>query len=194
MVGQPAASTLTATLRVPSSEFTAAVNDLKTLGNVEREEQTADEITEQRADVEARLVNAQNTLERLEGILAKGGGIHNAVEVQRQLRNVSAEIAQLEAERARTEHRVVFAQVLLSLREEVKPPGESLAAEFRNAAAAGFSDALCSLASIALFIISRGPVTLLWVVLVFYPGRWVWRKWHPAMESHPGVPQGASGG
>ena len=32
MVGQPAASSLTATLRVPSSEFASAVNDLKTLG------------------------------------------------------------------------------------------------------------------------------------------------------------------
>src|SRR3981189_3352462 len=92
MVGQPAASTLTATLRVPSSEFASAVTDLKTLGNVEREEQTGDEITQQRADLEARLVNAQNTLARLQGILAKGGKIHNLLEVQRQLANVSAEV------------------------------------------------------------------------------------------------------
>jgi hypothetical protein len=194
MIGQPAASTLTATLRVPSSEFTAAVNDLKTLGSVEREEQTADEVTERRADVLARLVNAQNTLERLQGMLAKGGGIHDTVEVQRQLRNVSAEIVRLEAERASVEHQVIFAQVLLRLREEVKPPGESLAAEFRNAASAGFADATSSLASIALFAISRGPVTLLWVALVFFPGRWVWRKWHPTIGSHPAMPQGASGG
>jgi hypothetical protein len=43
MVGQPGASSLTATLRVPSSEFTSSVNDLKTLGKVEQEEQAADE-------------------------------------------------------------------------------------------------------------------------------------------------------
>ncbi len=191
MVGQPAASALTATLRVPSSEFTAAVIDLKTLGNVEREEQTADEITQQRADLEARLLNAQNTLERLQGILAKGGKIHNLLVIQRQLANVSAEIARLEAERVSTEHRVIFAQVLLSLREEVRPPVESLAAEFRNAAMAGLSDAFSSLSAIMLFVISRGPVTLLWVLLVFFPGRWMWRKWHPAVETQGGVPQGA---
>jgi hypothetical protein len=194
MVGQPAASTLTATLRVPSSEFTAAVNDLKTLGNVEGEEQTADEITQQRADVEARLVNAQNTVERLQGILAKGGKIHNLLEVQRQLANVTAEIARLEAERVSTEHRVIFAQVLLSLREEVKQPAEGVAAEFRNAAMAGLSDALSSLSAIMVFVISRGPVTLLWVVLLFFPGRWMWRKWHPAVETQADVPQGASAG
>ena len=194
MVGQPTASTLTATLRVPSSEFTAAVIDLKTLGNVEQEEQMADEITQQRADLEARLVNAQNTLARLQGILAKGGKIHNLLEVQRQLANVSAEVARLEAERVSTEHRVIFAQVLLSLREEMKPPAESLKAEFRSAAMAGLSDALSSMSAIVLFVISRGPVTILWVALVFFPGRWMWRKWHPAVQTKAGVPQGASAG
>jgi Domain of unknown function (DUF4349) len=192
MVGQPAASTLTATLRVPSSEFPAAVTDLKTLGNVEREEQTADEITVQRADVEAQLVNAQNTLERLQAILAKGGKIHNQLEVQRQLALVSDEISRLEAERVSAEHRVIFAQVLLSLREEVKQPVESIAAEFRNAALAGLSDLFSSLSAIALFVISRGPVTLLWVAIFFFPGRWMLRKWRPVVGPLPGEPQGAS--
>ena len=192
MVGQTDSSSLTATLRVPSSEFTAAVSDLKTLGKVEREEQTADEITQQRADLDARLVNAQNALERLQAILDKGGKIHNLLEVQRQLANVSAEISRLEAERVSSEHRVIFAQVLFSLREEVKPPVESIAAEFRNAALAGLSDALSSLSAIALFVISRGPVTLLWIVLVYFPGRWMWRKWHPAVGAQSGEPQGAS--
>jgi hypothetical protein len=191
MVGQTASSVLTATLRVPSSEFAAAVNDLKTLGSVEREEQTADEITQQRADLEARLINAQSTVERLQGILAKGGKIHNMLEVQRQLASVSAEISRLEAQRVSSEHQVIFAQVLLSLREEVKPPTASVAAEFRNAAVAGLSDLLGSLSAIALFVISRGPVTLLWVVLVFFPGRWMWRKWHTGVEPRSGVPQGA---
>jgi len=194
MVGQPAASMLTATLRVPSSEFAATVADLKRLGKVEQEEQTADEITQQRADVEARLVNAQNTLERLQAILAKGGKIHNLLEVQRQVANVSAETARLEAERVSTEHRVIFAQVLFSLREEVNQPAESLAAEFRNAAMAGMFEALGTLTALMLFLISRGPVTLLWVVLVFFPGRWIWRKWHPAMAPQPSIPQSASAG
>jgi hypothetical protein len=192
MVGQPAASTLTATLRIPSSEFASAVNDLKTLGKVEQEEQTADEITQRRADVEARLLNAQNTLERLQAILAKGGKIRNLLEVQQQLANVSAEVARLEAERVSSDHQVTFAQVLLSLREEVNPPVESVAAELRAAAVAGSSDVLSSLLAIILFVISRGPVTLLWVAVTFFPARWMWRKWHPASDPQHGVPQEAS--
>jgi len=192
MVGQPTASSLTATLRVPSSEFTSAVNDLKTLGKVEQEEQTADEITQRRADLEARLVNAQNTLERLQAILTQGGKVRNLLEVQRQLASVSAEVARLEAERVSAEHQVTFAQVLLSVREEVNAPAESVAAELRAAAIAGSSDLVSSLLAILLFVISRGPVTLLWVACVFFPSRWMWRKWHRASGPEQGVPQGAS--
>lgn len=190
MVGQPAGSLLTATLRVPSSEFTAAVTDLKALGNVEREEQTADEITQQRADLEARLTNAQRSLARLQGILAKGGKVTDLADVQRQLSNVNGEIARLEAERIAAEHRVIFAQVLFSLREVVTPPVDSIATQLRNAAVMGFSDVLSALSAVAIFAISRGPVILLWVVVLYFPLRWAWRKWRLAVGPGTGIAQG----
>jgi len=176
MVGQPSGGLLTASLRVPTTEFNGTVTDLKSLGNVEREEQSADEITQQRADLEARLVNAQGTLARLQGILAKNGEGKDPVEVQRQLAAVNAEIARLEAERVAAEHRVIFANVLFSLREEVPPPVESLAAQFRSAGATGLTGALSSVSAILMFVIGRGPVILVWVLLVFFPARWIWRK------------------
>jgi hypothetical protein len=176
MVGQPSGGLLTASLRVPATEFNGTVTDLKALGSVEREEQSADEITQQRADLEARLLNAQSTLAHLQGILAKHGEGNNLTEVQRQLAGVNAEIARLEAERVATEHRVVFANVLFSLREQIPPPVESLSAQFRGAGAAGLTDALSSVSAILLFAISRGPLILVWVLLVFFPVRWIWRK------------------
>jgi hypothetical protein len=176
MVGQPTGGSLTATLRVPASEFNATVTDLKTLGSVEREEQSADEITQQRADLEARLLNAQSTLARLQGILAKNNEGSNVKDAQRQLSGVNAEIARLEAERIASEKRVIFANVLLSLREEIPPPVESFGAQFRGAAVAGLTDALGSVSAILLFVIGRGPAIVLWVLLVYFPARWIWRK------------------
>lgn len=193
MVGQPAGSLLTATLRVPSSEFSAAVTDLKALGNVEHEEQTADEITQQRAELEARLTNAQRSLASLQGILSKGGKVgkvKDLADVQRQLANVNAEIARLEAERVAAEHRVIFAQVLFSLREVIAPPAETLASQFRNAAVMGFSDVLSTLTAITIFVISRGPAILLWVVVFYFPLRWAWRKWRLAPGPRTGIAQG----
>jgi hypothetical protein len=182
MVGEPSGSLLTATLRVPSSEFASVVTDLKTLGKVEHEEQTADEITQQRADLEARLTNAQNRLRRLQEWSAKVDKWGTPLDVQRQLSAVSAEIARLEAERVSYEHRVTFSNVLFSMKEEITPPVETFAAQFRKTALAGLSDALSSLSAIALFAIGYGPMILVWFAVIFLPARWMWKKWHPAIE------------
>jgi Domain of unknown function (DUF4349) len=189
MSGQPTGSTLTATLRFPSSEFSSTVTDLKTLGNVEREEETADEIVQQRADLEARLINARGRLQHLQELRAKAGPKDNFGEIQRQLAAVASEIASLEAERVAWEHRTIFANVFFTMREEITPPVESFGGQFRKAALSGLSDAINSLSAILLFAIGYGPVILLWIVLVFFPARWIWRKWRPSME--PAAPRTA---
>lgn len=190
MVGQPSGSVLTATLRVPSSEFTEVVGDLKTLGNVEREEQTADEVTQRHADLEARLKNAQNTLARLKGMLDQGWKAGDPAVIQRQLAAVSGEITRLESERTAAAREITFAQVLFSLREEIVPPAESFSSQFRAAAMAGLGDVLGSLAAILLFVVSRGPAILLWVVLLYFPSRWMWRKWHTSASRQTGLAEG----
>ncbi len=181
MVGKPTGSTLSATLRIPSTEYGATLGELKTLGQVEREEEAADEVTQQHADLEARLINAQNTLRHLQELLKKQTyPDRNVLELQRQMANVNADINRLEADRIASEHRVVFANVLFAMREEITPPAETLAAQFHNAALAGFSEAATSLSALLLFVISRGPAFLLWLVILYLPVRLVWRRWRTA--------------
>jgi hypothetical protein len=181
MVGKPTGSTLSATLRIPSSEHGATLSELKTLGQVEREEEAADEVTQQRADLEARLTNAQSTLHHLQELLKQQTyPDRNVMELQRQIASVNADINRLEADRLTAEHRVVFANVLFALREEITPPTESLGAEFRNAAVTGFSEAMMSLSALLMLLISRGPVFLLWIAILYLPARFVWRRWRPA--------------
>ncbi|HXR32433.1 MAG TPA: DUF4349 domain-containing protein [Verrucomicrobiae bacterium] len=181
MVGKPTGSALSATLRIPSSEYGATLSELKTLGQVEREEEAADEVTQQRADLEARLTNAQSTLHHLQELLKRQTyPDRNVWELQRQIASVNADINRLEADRLTAEHRVVFANVLFALREEITPPTESLGAQFRNAAAAGFSEAAMSLTALLILFISRGPAFLLWVAILYLPVRFAWRRWRPA--------------
>jgi hypothetical protein len=181
MVGKPTGSSLSATLRIPSSEYVATLGELKTLGQVEREEEAADEITQQRADLEARLTNAQNTLRHLQELLKKQSyPDRNVLELQRQVANVNADINRLEADRIASEHRVVFANVLFAMREEITPPAETLAGQFHSAALAGFSEAVTSISALLLFLISRGPTFLLWLVILYLPARLAWRRWRPA--------------
>jgi hypothetical protein len=181
MVGRKSGSALSATLRVPAPELGSTVSDLKALGDVEQEEQSADEVTQQRADLEARLSNAQNTLRRLQELLKKQTYPDgNVRELQRQIGNVSAEINRLEAEREASEHRIVFANVQFSLREVVSTPTESLSTQLHNAASVGFGEAAASLSAILLFFIGRGPLVLLWMAILFMSSSEV-RTWPNAI-------------
>lgn len=178
MAGRRSGSVLSATLRVPTSELANTVSDLKSLGDVEQEEQAADEITQQRADLEARLANAQGTLRRLQELLKKQTYPDgNVRELQRQIANASAEVNRLQAERDASEHKIIFANVQFFLREVVSAPAESLGAQLHAAAAAGFGEASASLSAIVLFLIGRGPVALLWMLILYLPARLVWRRW-----------------
>jgi DNA repair exonuclease SbcCD ATPase subunit len=178
MAGRRSGSVLSATLRVPTSELANTVSDLKSLGDVEQEEQAADEITQQRADLEARLANAQGTLRRLQELLKKQTYPDgNVRELQRQIANASAEVNRLQAERDASEHKIIFANVQFSMREVVSAPTESLGEQLHAAAAAGFGEASASLSAIVLFLIGRGPVALLWMLILYFPARLVWRRW-----------------
>ena len=189
MLGQKSGSVLSATLRVPSTE----------LGGRERAEGTGrrgtgraggGRDTQQRADLEARMTNAQNTLRRLQELLKKQTYPDgNVRELQRQIGNASAEVARLEAERQASEHRVIFANVFFTLREEIAKPSESLGAQLRSAAAAGFGDAIASVAGLLAFLIGRGPVVVLWCAILYVPARLVWKKWAP-VTPQPSAVQG----
>lgn len=184
MVGQRNGSVLSAILRVPSTELGGTIGDLKSLGDVEREEQSADEVTQQHADIEARLLNTQNTLHRLQELLKKQTYPDgNVRELQRQIANISAEVNRLEGERQASERRVVFANLKFTLRETISPPTETLGGQIRSAAATGFGDAAASLSALLVFLIGRGPAVALWALLLFLPARLIWRKLAQAATS-----------
>jgi hypothetical protein len=177
MVGEPTGSILSATLRLPSSEYRSALAELKGVGAVEHEEEAADEITQHHSELEARLVNAQNEEQRIQRILQnKDDKFSDFGSLERQVATVRGEIERIEAERAASSSRVSFANVFISLREERASTTETIGAKLRTASIGGFNDALDSFSSILLFMAAHGPLIVLWAVLIYIPGRYLWRR------------------
>jgi uncharacterized small protein (DUF1192 family) len=177
MVGQPAGSILSATLRVPSSEYRSALAELKVVGLVEHEEEAADEITQQHSELEARLVNAQNEEKRIQRILQnREDKFADWTSLERQVAMLRGEIERIQAERYSSGSRVSFANVFFSLREERTSPAETIGAKLRNAAVSGLNDALESISTILLFLAGRGPLFVLWAMLIYFPARYFWRR------------------
>jgi hypothetical protein len=177
MVGQPSGSVLSATLRVPSSEYRAALTELKAVGLVEHEEEAADEIAQQHSELEARLVNAQNEEQRLQKLLQnRRDQFGDLGSLERQVVTLRGEIERIEAERLAFGSRTSFANVFFSLREERTSPAETVGAKLRNAAVSGWNDAFESISTILLFLASRGPLLALWAALLYFPARFFWRR------------------
>jgi hypothetical protein len=182
---QGAARALQASLRIPAPQLTTVVAELKALGRVEAEAQNGEEVTQQLADLVARLKNSRETEQRLQAILLqRTGKISDVLSVEQEIARVRGEIEQMEAEQQTLEHRVEFATIDLKLAEEYKaqlsPPAPSVASQVRNASVNGFRNAFESLLALILFFAEAAPTLLLWLLLLSVPAWYFWRRYRRA--------------
>jgi hypothetical protein len=179
---------LTATLRIPVSGLSATLGDLKTLGRVNVEYQSSEDVSQQHADLAERLKTARVTEERFRGILQqRTGNISDVLEVEESIARVRGEIESMEAEQTGLEHRVDFATIDLSLSEEYKEEIASTSAafslRFHNAFVAGYRHATGTVAGIFLFLVEYGISILIWLAIIFSPAIFIWRRYRKARST-----------
>jgi hypothetical protein len=172
---------LNATLRVPADQLDATLTELKTLGRVESETQSGQDVTSQYVDLQARLANARNTEQRLTDLLRqRTGKLSDVLEVGREVDRVRGEIEQMEAERKNMSNQVSFATLNATITEDYKaqlqvvPPSTST--RLSNAAVEGYKSMVDGIVSLVLFLLEDGPTLLLWSAILFFPGRLVWKR------------------
>jgi DNA-binding transcriptional regulator YhcF (GntR family) len=182
---QGSARSLQASLRVPAPQLAAAFAELKSLGHVETENQTGEEVSQQHADLVARLKNSRETEQRLQAILTqRTGKISDVLEVEQEIARVRGEIEQMEAEQKNLEHRVDFATIDLNLSEEYKAKLDSatpsISTKLHNALVNGYRNVADTLLGLVLFFAEYGPILVFWALLLFIPAWLVWRRWRHA--------------
>jgi hypothetical protein len=177
------ARTLTATLRVPATQLDAAMAELKKLGRVDSETQNGQDVTAQYVDLEARLSNSRNTEKRLLELLSqRTGKLSDVLEVENEVSRVREEIERMEGERRLMAKQVEDATLTATVTEEYKTPARalpdslSLGTRFRNAAVDGYQGVVNFITGVALFLISDGPILVVWILILLLPARWAWRK------------------
>jgi hypothetical protein len=173
--------TLQATLRVPASQLDAAMAEIRRLGRVENEQQGGEEATQQMVDLEARLTNARNTERRLSDILNRTTGkIADVLAVENEIDRVRGEIERMEAERKNLGDRISFATLDVRVNEEYKAhlavAAPSTFGLLRNAAVDGYRNVADSLTNVVTFLLSYGPVLVVWMALLFFPVRYAWQR------------------
>jgi UDP-N-acetylmuramyl tripeptide synthase len=95
--------------RVPAARFNEAAEALKVFGTVADKHIDAQDVTEEYADLDLRLKSARALLDKLVVLLAKAENVKDALEVEREVARVRAEIEKLEAQKNRLSNRVAYA-------------------------------------------------------------------------------------
>jgi chromosome segregation ATPase len=174
--------TLQGSLRIPAPALMAALGDLKTLGRVQNESQSGEEVTQQHTDLVARLQNSRETEVQLRGILQqRTGKVSDVLEVEQEIERVRGEIETMEAEQKALEHRVDFATIDIQLSEEYKAqlnaPADSASTRLHNAFVAGYRNATETLLGFLLFFEEFGPAILIWLTILAMPVFFTWRRY-----------------
>jgi len=176
------ARSLRASLRIPAPELAAGVADIKTLGRIQNEIQSGEEVTQQHEDLVARLTTSRGTEERLRAILQqRTGKVSDVLEVEEEIARVRGEIESMEAEQKTLEHRVDFATIDIQFTEEYKAqlnsPDNSALTRIHNAFVAGYHNATDTLLGFLLFFEEYGPTILIWLVILAVPVLLAWRRY-----------------
>ena len=174
-----------ASLRVPAPELSLAVDDLKTLGRIENESQSGEDVAQQHSDTAARLKTSRETEARFEAILQqRTGNVAEVLQVEEGIARVRGDIERMETEQTILEHRVDFATVEIQLSEEFKAqlnaPSSSVANRIHNAFVAGIRNASATLLGIVFFFEEYGPVLLIWLAILSLPVFLILRRYRKA--------------
>jgi hypothetical protein len=177
-----------ASLRVPATELSSAVADLKTLGRVENESQSGEEVTEPHTNLVARLKISRETERRFRAILEqRTGNVVDVLQVEEGIARVRGDIERMEAEQIALEHRVDFTAVELQLNEEYKaqlnPAAPSVSIRVHNSFVAGYHNASETVLGILLFFAEYGLTLLLWLVILVLPAILVRRRYRKALAT-----------
>ncbi|PZO39516.1 MAG: DUF4349 domain-containing protein [Shackletoniella antarctica] len=174
-----AAQQVALTLRVPQAELDSVLKALRPLGTVQQQSLTAEDVSSQLVDLDARLKNLRQSETALLKIMERSGEISHVLEVARELSTVRETIEQLAAQQQNLRRQVAYAQISLTLQSPVtqvpplRPVGETLGNTWEAAAQSVKAFTVGGL-KLALWLLAFGPY---WVVLatVGYGGYRLWQ-------------------
>jgi len=117
--GQPRRVSLR--LRVPESALEATLEALRQLGEVQQQQVTVTDVSNQLVDLQARLRNLRKSEETLLTLMERSGSIADVLQVAQELSNVRDTIERLEAQQQQLNTQVTYATVQVQLDATVTP-------------------------------------------------------------------------
>src|SRR2546427_152119 len=103
------------TLRVPFGQFDRSLEQVEALGKVQEKQVTAEDVTEEFVDSQAKLRNLQRTEGRLLEHMNRTGRLPDILLVEKELNRVRGEIEQLQGRLRFLAHRLAYSTLAVTL-------------------------------------------------------------------------------
>lgn len=129
----------TLTLRVPQAQLDKALDALAPLGTVQSQTITAEDVSTQLVDYQARLKNLRQTEEMLTNIMKRAGDMADVLRVAQEVSNVRQSIEMLDAQLTNLQNQVAYSTITVTVQETVptlatqQPLGEAIATTWQQA-------------------------------------------------------------
>lgn len=170
-------------VRIPVEQYDHFLEAVDKLGIPERHNQSAQDVTEEYVDLEARIANKKKLEERILELLANSEGkIKDVIEVERELARVRSEVEQMEGRLRYLKNRIALTTVTVSAREQrdYTPPS---APTFLTRLTDSWSESLETLQdgleNLTIGLVFSIPWAIIYGVgfYIFYKiARWIWRR------------------
>jgi hypothetical protein len=165
------------TVKVPSGAVEGFRARLSELGEVKSDSEKAEDVTEARADLRARLHNARAEEQRFLDLLANHtGNLADVVLVEKEIATVRETIERMEAEERTLEGQISLATITVALETRYVAVSEGAGSQIAAAALTGIDAAKGFLLGTATVTLSAGP-TLLIIAAMGYGVFLVLRTW-----------------
>jgi hypothetical protein len=167
-------------IRVPVDKFESLVDSILPLGELERNNRTSQDVTEQYYDIEARIKNKKVEEQTISKLLERTGKLEDVLKVEMELSRVRGEIEQFEGKVRVLESLSSLATLTLNVREREKyAPPPPVAADFPTQVARTWNASLLSLVNLGKALALWAVSWVLWIpiLLIFGLLAWIVVRW-----------------
>jgi hypothetical protein len=160
-------------MRVPQELLDSTLDELVKLGTVQSRSITAEDVSSQIVDFQARLSNLRKTETNLQKIMDRAGSVKDVLSVAQELSNVRQQIEQIDAQLKSLQNQVAYSTISLQLEATVagSSPQRNLGSQIQetwNSSTQSLGTFTTGLLKVGIWLIVYSPYWLVLVVAAYY--------------------------
>jgi Domain of unknown function (DUF4349) len=170
------AESATLTLRVPSARHSGIVSDLESLGEVHERSRTAEDVTSEVVDLEARIASARRSIDRIRELLDAASDLSDVVRIESELARREADLDSLLQRQEQLSSLTSLATVTVTFfRPDAAPAEDGEPIGFLSGLAGGWSALVASARVFGAVVGALLPFLVVGAV-VGWPAWLAWRR------------------